>query len=126
MLQNELIFFHAVDSDDKTNLQIMAYSSMDVLEERERAPTSRASSLFHGCLLSNVNYQVASINGQMRFHSKLLLQFQSYGYMTNTQVKLLLIYDAADQMIRDQDVQTVRFFTKPMLNEVGQLFYFSI
>ncbi|KAI6188220.1 Trafficking protein particle complex subunit 2-like protein [Aphelenchoides besseyi] len=62
-------------------------SSMDALEERERMPSNRAQEMFHGCLLSNMNYKC-------------------FGYITNTRTKFLLIFDVADVTVRDQDVRS--------------------
>ncbi|KAI6240847.1 Trafficking protein particle complex subunit 2-like protein [Aphelenchoides fujianensis] len=87
--ENEFVHFSIADGRDNevVNLQIMAQSSMDAMEERERGPSNRAQEMFHGCLLSNMNYKC-------------------FGYITNTQVKFLLIFDAADVSVRDQDVRS--------------------
>uniref|UniRef100_A0A1I7SQL2 Trafficking protein particle complex subunit n=1 Tax=Bursaphelenchus xylophilus TaxID=6326 RepID=A0A1I7SQL2_BURXY len=104
--EKSLIFFQCSPEriNEETPLQMMAYSSLDVLDEREKVPSNRPQELFQGCLLSNNSYK-------------------TFGYLTNTLVKVFLIF-AADSTIRDQDI---RAYFKQLHNqysdEVANPFY---
>ncbi|KAI6176891.1 Trafficking protein particle complex subunit 2-like protein [Aphelenchoides bicaudatus] len=108
--ENALAYFSTTDKRecDEFQLQTMAYSSMDVIDARENSTQNRSQQeLFYGYLLSNNDYK-------------------SYGYVTNTRVKFILIFDALDSTVRDQDIRS--YFKQLHLaycNEVSNPFFYT-
>ncbi|KAE9553500.1 hypothetical protein FO519_003292 [Halicephalobus sp. NKZ332] len=85
------LYFKCIPGDvnREDDLRLFVYSSLDVFDEKMQAIGNKPhQELFLGSLYLNN-------------------KFRSYGYMTNTQVKILVVVDATNQSIKEHDMRVM-------------------
>ncbi|KAA0202198.1 hypothetical protein HAZT_HAZT006512 [Hyalella azteca] len=74
---------------DELNLQFLSHTALDIIQEKvspaNRAPTD-SRELYLGLLYASEEYKI-------------------FGYMTNTKIKLVIITDASNTTLRDNEIR---------------------
>uniref|UniRef100_A0AC34QL46 Trafficking protein particle complex subunit 2-like protein n=1 Tax=Panagrolaimus sp. JU765 TaxID=591449 RepID=A0AC34QL46_9BILA len=77
------------DMNLENDIRLFVYSSLDVFDEKVAAIGNKPhQELFLGSLFLNN-------------------KFRSYGYLTNTQIKFMIVVDATNQSIKEQDMRVI-------------------
>uniref|UniRef100_A0A914Q2G5 Trafficking protein particle complex subunit 2-like protein n=2 Tax=Panagrolaimus TaxID=55784 RepID=A0A914Q2G5_9BILA len=96
------------ENSREDDLRLFVYSSLDVFDEKVSSTVSRPhQELFLGSLFLNNKYR-------------------SYGYLTNTQVKILVVVDATNPNLKEQDIRALfkkihNFFCAAICNPFYEL-----
>ncbi|XP_044727207.1 trafficking protein particle complex subunit 2-like protein [Chrysoperla carnea] len=82
-------YFSSLNPDDELNFQYKVYSSLDVIEEKLKdTKVFEDYELYFGQLFSTETHKI-------------------FGYVTNTNIKLVIVVDSTNTALRDNEVRAM-------------------
>ncbi|KAF2355550.1 Trafficking protein particle complex subunit 2 [Trinorchestia longiramus] len=86
---NAPLYMWVSSGRDELNLQFLSHTALDIIQEKVSPATKTPSDsreLYLGLLYASEEYKI-------------------YGYMTNTKIKLVIITDASNTTLRDNEIR---------------------
>lgn len=102
----------AMDADKELDLQFRVHAALDVVEEKcspGLKPTPDSRELYLGMLYSTEQYKMC-VRLSLSFFKYVLMRYVlccSFGYITNTKIKLILVIDSSNTALRENEVRSV-------------------
>lgn len=113
ILQNSPKFFCCVNPDEELAFQYKVLSSLDIIEEKLN-PTNKSASdnreLYLGQLYSLETCKMYPFLNPCLcpiWRSRFLTLLFSYGYVTNTKIKFIIVVDSTNMALRDNEIRSV-------------------